>query len=231
MRRFWTSASCEPRGDGWTILVDGRAVRTPARADLVVPGEALARAIAAEWNAVAETIDAGSMPLTGLANAAIDRVATARTAFAEGLASYAEGDLLCYRADGPPALAQRQADAWDPLLAWARRRFDVDFAVTTGVIHVAQPSATVARLSHAVAMLDPFRLAGLSPLVTIGGSLVAALAVLEREWTADAAWAAVSVDEAWQLEQWGEDAEGRAALDNRRRDFHAAASFLALLDA
>ena len=106
------------------------------------------------------------MPLTGLANAAIDRIAPDRQAFAGGLARYAEADLACYRSERPPALAERQAQSWDELLAWARRRYDVDFCTTSGLMHVAQPQATIERLGHAVAALDAFRLAGLSPLVT-----------------------------------------------------------------
>jgi chaperone required for assembly of F1-ATPase len=171
------------------------------------------------------------MPLTGLANAAIDRIAPDSQAFAAGLARYAEADLACYRNEWPPELAERQRIAWDSLLAWARRRYDVDFATTSGLIHVPQPQATVDRLAHAVAALDPFRLAGLSPLVTAGGSLVAGLAVLEKALTADQGWEAVSVDERWQLEQWGADAEAEAALENKRRDFMAAARFLALAEA
>jgi chaperone required for assembly of F1-ATPase len=116
------------------------------------------------------------------------------------------------------------------LLGWARRRFDVDFVTTSGVSHIAQPAATVERLAHAVAALDAFQLAGLSPLVTIGGSLIAGLAVLDKAMTADEAWEAVSLDERWQLEQWGRDAEAEAALDDRRRDFMAAARFLQLLE-
>jgi chaperone required for assembly of F1-ATPase len=205
-------------------------VKTPARSALVVPTEALADAIAGEWRAVSDEIDPRTMPLTGFANAAIDRVAPDKQAFAAGLARYAEADLACYRAEGPRVLVERQAASWDPLLAWARRRYDVDFAITSGVMHVTQPSSTVDRLAHAVASLDAFHLAGLSPLVTIGGSLVAALAVLEKVVTADDAWDAVGVDERWQLEQWGADKEAEAALENRRRDFMAAASFLLLLD-
>jgi chaperone required for assembly of F1-ATPase len=170
------------------------------------------------------------MPLTGLANAGIDRVAPERQAFAQGLARYAEADLACYRAEGPRELVARQDEQWDALLGWARRRFDVDFVTTSGLMHVVQPAATLERLSHAVAALDPFRLAGLSPLVTIGGSLVAALAVLEKAIAPERAWDAVSVDERWQLEQWGSDAEAEKALENRRRDFSAAAKFLELLD-
>ena len=231
MKRFWTDVSVEQDGEGWSIRLDGRPVRTPARAPLIVPNQALAEAIAEEWRSVEGEIDPRAMPLTGLANAAIDRVAPDRQAFAQGLARYAEADLACYRADNPRELVERQALAWDALLGWARRRFDVDFATTAGVTHVDQPSATVERLGHAVAALDAFRLAGLSPLVTIGGSLVAALAVLEKAMTAEEAWDAVSVDDRWQVEQWGADAEAEAAIENRRRDFLAAARFLELLEA
>jgi chaperone required for assembly of F1-ATPase len=175
-------------------------------------------------------VDPRALPLTGIANAAIDRVAPHREAFAAGLARYAEADLACYRSEGPPALVERQSAAWDALLEWARRRFDVDFAITSGLMHVAQPAATVDRLSHAVATLDPFRLAGLSPLVMIGGSLIAALAIFEKAIPVDEAWDAVSVDERWQLEHWGADAEAEQALENRKRDFLAAARFLDLLD-
>ena len=230
MKRFWKDVSVEREGDGWAIELDGRVVRTPARAALTVPSEALAVAIAEEWRGVADKIDPGTMPLTGFANAAIDRVAPERDAFARGLARYAEADLACYRAEGPAGLVERQEEQWDKLLAWGRRRFDVDFATTCGLMHVAQPAATVERLTHAVAALAPFRLAGLSPLVTIGGSLLAALAVEEKAITAEEAWRAVSIDERWQLEQWGSDAEAEATLENRRRDFFAAARFLALLN-
>ena len=229
MKHFWTDVSVGEAAGGWSIALDGRPVRTPARASLVVPNKALAEAIAGEWRDVEGEIDPRAMPLTGLANAAIDRVAPDKDTFATGLARYAEADLACYRADNPKELVERQAESWDALLAWARRRFDVDFVTTSGVAHVEQPTATVERLAHAVASLDAFRLAGLSPLVTIGGSLIAALAVLEKAITPDEAWQAVSLDERWQLEQWGSDAEAEAALDNRRRDFMAAARFLELV--
>jgi chaperone required for assembly of F1-ATPase len=231
VKRFWKDVTVEPEGEGWGIRLDVGAVKTPARAALVVQTEALANAIADEWRSVGETIDPHAMPLTGMANAAIDRVAPERQAFARGLARYAEADLACYRAEGPQGLVEAQEKEWDKLLGWARRRFDVDFHTTTGLTHVAQPDATVERLSHAVEALGPFHLAGLSPLVTIGGSLVAALAVLENAITPEQAWGTVSVDERWQLQQWGADAEAEAALEGRRRDFLAGARFLELVDA
>ncbi len=229
MKRFWTDVAVVETVDGYGITLDGRPLRTPARAAFFVRSATLAEAIADEWRGCGERLDPRSMPLTGLANAAIDRVAADPHAFAAGLASYAQGDLLCYRAEGPTSLIARQAETWDALLDWARRRYDVEFACTAGITHVPQAGATVARLEHEVGILDPFRLAGLAPLVTIGGSLVAALAVLEEAVPPDTAWEAVSLDERWQLEQWGADAEAEAALDGRRRDFLAAARFLSLL--
>jgi chaperone required for assembly of F1-ATPase len=230
VKRFWKQAQVVERDGGWGVELDGKPLRTPAREPLTVPTKALAEAIAAEWNGVGDKIEPGAMPLTGLANAAIDRVASDKETFAHGLARYAEVDLACYRADGPDALIERQTEQWDALLAWGRRRFDVDFCTTSGIVHVDQPAATIDLLSHAVAALDPFRLAGLSPLITIGGSLLAGLGVLEGALTPDQAWDAVTVDDRWQLEQWGSDPLAEAALDNRRRDFMAAARFLEMLN-
>ncbi len=183
-----------------------------------------------EWNSVGDTIDPREMPLTGLANAAIDRITPEKEQFAKGIALYGESDLTCYRAEGPEGLVRWQQDAWDALLEWARRRYDVDFSLCTGVMHIEQPADTVRKLSHEVMALDAFYLAGLSQMVTIGGSLVAALAVYEEMMPADGVWEAVSLDDRWQLEEWGEDAEARLALDARRRDFLAAARFLSLLN-
>ena len=230
MKRFWKDATAAAEDGSWAILLDGKPLRTPARHPLAVPTRALADAIAAEWKGAGETVDPRSMPLTGFANAAIDRVAPDPQAFASALARYGESDLTCYRADSPRQLAERQDESWDALLAWARRRFDVDFLTTAGIVHVLQPEATVRQLAHAVDSLDSFRLAALSPLVTIGGSLVAALAVLDGHLPPEDAWHAVTLDEQWQREQWGADAEAEAALEKRRADFLAAARFLELLE-
>jgi chaperone required for assembly of F1-ATPase len=230
VKRFYKEARIGPaREGGFAILLDDRPVRTPARASLAVPSERLAAAIAGEWSRQSEEIDPWAMVLTGLANAAIDRVAPGPEAFAGTLAAYGESDLLCYRAEGPPALVRRQSEAWEPLLDWARQRFEVDFETTDGILHRPQPAATVARLGGAVAALDPFRLAALAPLVTISGSLVIALALAEGAITLDQAWAASSLDESWHAEKWGKDALAAAALEARRREFEAAFLFLTLL--
>jgi chaperone required for assembly of F1-ATPase len=229
MKRFYKEAAAVPVDGAVAVLLDGRPVKTPARNALALPTEELAEAIAGEWNVQGETIDPRSMPLTGLANAAIDRVAPDPAAFARGLAAYGESDLLCYRSEGPRALVARQDALWEPLLAWARGRFGIGFETVCGVMHRAQPPETVARLAAAVAERDPFRLAALSPLVTISGSLVVALALAEGEIGIEPAWVAATLDEAWQAEQWGEDALAAQALANRRLEFEAAYLFLTLL--
>jgi chaperone required for assembly of F1-ATPase len=225
MKRFYEAATAS-EGE---ILLDGRPVVTPARNRLALPTEALAVAVAAEWNAQSGDVLPRTMPLTGLANAAIDRVAPDRDSFAAGLAAYGESDLLCYRAEGPASLVERQSLEWDPILAWARRRYDVDFEIVSGIMHRRQPPHTVARLGHAVATLGAFELAALAPLVTIAGSLVIALALFEDGIGFDRAWAAATLDEAWQAERWGEDSEAAARIEARRVEFEAAWRFLRLL--
>lgn len=229
MKRFYKEVSVGPEGPGFALRLDDRAVKTPARAGLAVPSKALAEAIAEEWAAQGEEIDPNTMPLTGLANAAIDRVAPDPEAFAERLAEYAESDLLCYRAETPEKLVDRQSERWDPILAWARQRFDIELAVVCGIMHRKQSDAAIEQLARAVAARPAFELAGLSPLVTVSGSLVIALALAEGAIGLEQAWDAGSLDEQWQLEQWGDDAEGVAALAARRRDFETGARFLELL--
>jgi chaperone required for assembly of F1-ATPase len=204
-------------------------VRTPGRALLVLPTRPLADAVAEEWGSQGEAIDPRSMPLTGLANAAIDRIAPDPAAFAAGLAQYGESDLLCYRADHPLELQLRQQASWDPLLDWAKTRYGAPLVTATGIMHRAQPPASLAALSEAVAARSPFELAALSPLVTVSGSLIAALALLERAATPDDIWSAINLDEDWQVEHWGEDDLARQARATRRADFDAGVRLLELL--
>lgn len=226
MKRFWKDVTIDA---ALGVRLDDRPVRTPGRALLLLPNMALAGAVAEEWRQVTEDIDPRAMPLTGLTNAAIDRIAPDTAGFAAGLAAYGESDLLCYRADGPPDLVARQAALWDPPLDWARERYDVHFEIVTGVIHRPQPYATIERLGAAIAARPAFELAPLSPIVTITGSLVLALALAERAMEAAAVWAAANLDEDWQAEQWGEDDLAVKARETRRRDFDAAARFLSLV--
>lgn len=227
MKRFWQDVAITSDGG---IALDGRPVRTPGRLPLAVPFPALADAIADEWRAVGETIDPRTMPLTGLANAAIERIAPDAPAFAGGIAVYGGSDLLCYRAE-PGPLVDRQAAAWDPVLDWAKERYGVDFTVIDGVMPVEQPPRTLARLREAVVALSPWALAPLSPVVSLTGSLLLGLALVEQAIDADAAWAAAHVDEDWQAEQWGHDmlaAETRAA---HAADYRGAIRFLELIRA
>lgn len=225
MKRFWKNVSVDAeRG----VRLDDKPVRTPGRLPLVLPTDVLAEAVADEWRGVEGDIDPRAMPLTGLSNAAIERVTADPAVFAANLAAYAESDLLCYRADAPPELIERQNALWNPPLDWAEGRYGVQFELASGVMHRPQPDATIERLAVAVAALDPFELAGLSPVVTITGSLVLGLALVEQAMDAATIWAAANLDEDWQAEQWGVDPLAVQARDVRRAEFDAAARFLDL---
>ena len=225
MKRFYQDAAVVAGESGFEIHLDGRPVRTPAREPLALPTHRLAEAVAEEWRAQGDVVDPRSMPFTGLANGAIDQIAPNRESFAAGIARYAESDLLCYRAEGPTELVVRESAAWDPLLEWAMARYDVAFRVTQGIIPVAQPDETLARLTAVVTAFDPFTLAGLSTLVTLSGSLVCGLAVVEGGHDADLIWTAAEIDEAWEVEQWGDDKEAAARSAQRRHEFAMARAF------
>lgn len=229
MRRFYKDVSVISGEAGREIQLDGRPVRTPARAALALPTAGLAEAVAEEWRGQGDMVDPRSMPFTGLANGAIDQIAPNRESFASGIANYGTSDLLCYRAEGPAELVSREAAAWDPLLDWARRRYDVTFRVTQGIIPVDQPPETLERLDAAVKAYDPFTLAGLSTLVTLSGSLVCGLAIVEGGHDADTIWTASEIDEAWEVEQWGEDVEAAARSARRRDEFAMARRFCELV--
>jgi chaperone required for assembly of F1-ATPase len=226
VKRFWKDVTITA---GRGIALDGRPVRTPGRLALVLPTDTLADAVAGEWRAVEGEIDPRAMPLTGLANTAIERVAPDPATFAASLAAWGESDMLCYRAETPEPLVERQAAAWDPLLDWARTRYDVHFVVTTGIMHQPQPPMTLARLGEAVAARSPFELAPLAPIVTITGTLVGALALVEGAVDSATLWTAAHIDEDWQAELWGRDPLALAAYEERQRDFDAAVRFLGLL--
>lgn len=228
MKRFYKDATVTPEGG---VSLDGRSVRTPMGAMLTLPNAQLAEAVAEEWQRQPEDVDPRSMPLTGLSNAAIDKVAADHAGFASGLAAYAEGDLLCYRADDQPDLAARQEAVWDPILDWARGRYDVSFTLVAGIMHQPQPPETVRRLKEAVFARDAFVLAALSPMVTISGSLIIPLAIEEGVLDAMAGFDAAHLDELWQAELWGEDALAVQPREARRVDFMAGVRMLELLRA
>lgn len=231
MKRFWTEVGIERTEAGHGIVLDGRPVRTPGRRPLQLPGAALADAVAAEWRAVEGFVRPDALPLTGIANAAIDIVAPDVPAFAAGLARYALTDLLCYRAEGPHALVARQVAAWEPPLKALEARHGLLFRRTAGIVPVAQPDATLARVTDLLERSGPWALAPLQPIVAIGGSLVLGLAMLDGMIDAQACWFAARLDEEWQAEHWGHDEDAAAQELARRRDFMAAAEFLRLLAA
>jgi chaperone required for assembly of F1-ATPase len=203
-------------------------VLTPRKALLVLPTEALAREVCAEWQAVGAKVDPAVMPFTRTANSAIDTVSAQFTQVADMLAEYGGSDLLCYRADGPEALVARQAAAWDPLLDWADTALSAPLRPVTGVMHQPQPLASLKALSDAVRALSPFQLAAFHDLVAISGSLVLALAVTRGRLSVDQAWTLGRIDESWQIEQWGEDEEAAEIVALKRAAFRQADRFFAL---
>ena len=228
-KRFWTEVHVAETPGGFGIRLDARTLRTPAKAELVVPTRALAEAIAAEWRAVEGEIRPEALPFTRAANVAVDRIAADPGPLVAHLASYGETDLLCYRAEAPVGLRARQAAAWDPALAWAARDLGAPLAVTEGVAHRAQDPASLAALHAAVGAHDAFALTALSELVTLSGSLVLGLAVARGALGAPEAWAASRLDETWQEEQWGVDDEAAEMARIRENDFLRAARLLELL--
>lgn len=227
-KRFWTAAETTDTGDGHGVALDGRTVRTPAKAPLKVPTRALAQAIASEWDAVEERIDPGAMPMTRAANAAIDKVTPQHAAVAEAIAAYGETDLLCYRADSPQELVLRQAEEWDPLLDWADSALGARLQPVAGVMPVQQDAAALHSLSARVHVQDAFALTALYDLTALSGSLVIGLAALEGAQDFETLWNASRVDEAWQAEVWGADAEAEAEAAIKRAAFLNAGRFFLL---
>ncbi len=228
-KRFYKGAEVAPEGDGYTVLLDGRAVRTPLRRRFQVPSKSLAEAIAAEWSDQDERIDPISMPVTKLANTSIDHSTDKADAIIDEFISYADSDLLCYRAESPEELVGRQTLHWDPVLAWAREHLGARFALTAGVVHVPQPIEALQALRTQAGRYDPFRLTGLQTITALTGSAVLALAVAEGTVAPEPAWTAAFVDEDWQIELWGRDAEAERQRASRRNEFDAATRFLGLL--
>ena len=229
MKRVYQQVTTRPMGPGWGVALDGRPLRTPGKNELAVPSARLAAAIAAEWDAQQDDIRPASMPLTRLAATAIDRTATQREQVVDEIAGYAGTDLVCYRADHPPALAARQQAVWQPLLDWAALRYDAALAVTCGVIPTKQSPAALKAFAAAVAAHDDFRLTALHALTTACGSLVIALATMEGRLDAAETFAASQLDETFQIEQWGEDAEAATRRSALCADIAATARFLKLL--
>jgi len=225
-KRFYRNVAVAPEGGLHAVALDERRARTPGRALLAFADRDLAAAVAAEWDAQLEHIDAMTMPLTRIANSAIDGVALHLDATRDDIVAYAGNDLLCYRAASPEGLALRQSELWDPLLDWAERAFGARLATGEGIVPVEQPEESLERIRSALGAYDAMALAGLHVATTLTGSAIIALAVADGRLAPEAAWAAAHVDEDWQIAQWGEDAEAAARRAARWREMVAAATIL-----
>jgi chaperone required for assembly of F1-ATPase len=227
-KRFWTDATVEPVDGGWTVRLDGRAVKTPLKAAFVVPTHAMAAAVADEWQAQTGLVRPETMPVTRSANSAIDKVAAQFDAVVDLIGAYGGSDLLCYRATHPAGLIARQAAAWDPVLDWAADVLGVRLAVTTGVMPVPQDAKNLRMLRARVAAMTPFQIAGFHDLVAISGSLILSLAVTKGFLARDAAWDCSRIDETWQNEQWGVDEDAAMMEATRHAGFVHAGRFYEL---
>ncbi len=230
-KRFYDKVDVREQPEGYAVHLDGKPVRTPGKAMLLLPTEGAAKLVADEFSAQGENIDLVTMPVMRLANTAIDGVATDTQAVLEDILRFSSSDLLCYRADAPERLVERQSEAWDPVLDWARSRLGARFFLAEGVMHVEQPRETIAAIGvHLRQREQPMKLAALHVMTSITGSALLALAVEAGELDVEAAWLAAHVDEDWNAEQWGEDFEAAARRAARKRDFTAAADLLGALD-
>ncbi|TGR32806.1 MULTISPECIES: ATP12 family chaperone protein [unclassified Mesorhizobium] len=231
-KRFYKEVSVVPVEAGFAVQLDGRPVRTPGKALLALPTEAAAALVAGEFAEQGETINPVTMPVMRLVNTAIDGVASDPQAVLEDILRFASSDLLCYRADAPQGLVERQNEQWDPVIDWARASLGVRFNLAEGIIHVEQPRETIAVLgSHLAQRAQPLRLAAIHVMTSLTGSALLALAVDFGELDGEEAWAAGHVDEDWQIAQWGQDAEAVARRTARKRDMMAAVSLLEALQA
>jgi chaperone required for assembly of F1-ATPase len=227
-KRFWKQAEAVAAEAAFTVTLDGKPLRTPAKAAFWVPTLALAGVVAAEWDAQAGKVRPETMPFTRMANSALDKVAPQFDAVAAMLAGYGASDLLCYRSAAPRELVARQAQVWDPLLAWAMAEFQAPLTVTTGIMPIDQPQGSLARLGGAAQGFTPFQLAAFHDLVVITGSLVIALAITRGHLTPEAGFDASRVDETWQAGLWGVDDEAAEFEAMKRADLLHAARFFEL---
>ena len=228
LKRFWKAVAVEEAEGGFTVKLDGRGVRTPAKAPLAVPSRAFAEAVAAEWEQQVELVDPRSMPATRMANAAIDKVRHQRAEVARMLGDYGDSDLLCYRATQPDALVARQAAVWDPYLDWADAHLGARLVPVAGVMHAPQDANALKRLQAHVDSQTAFELAAFHDLVALTGSLVLGFATIHQIDEPETIWAASRLDEAWQIEQWGEDEEAAEVAEIKKADFLNAARFFEL---
>ncbi len=228
-KRFWDEATVQTSERGFGVALDDKPLKTPAKQPLLLPSFGLAKAIASEWQALEKEIDPTQLPFTKLCNAAIDNMEEKSAAVVEMLTAYSQTDLLCYRAESPDGLVQRQSDGWDPLLSWIRETHGIFFVQTAGILPVDQPNATVTAFREWLSGWDNFGLMAIHDLVMLSGSIVIPRAVIEGEISANDGWERSLIDEMWQVEQWGEDDEANALRSGKMQGFHTAAQLISLL--
>lgn len=230
-KRFYAEVCVAPAasGTGYRILLDARSIRTPAKRELAVPSEELAQALAMEWRAQTDRIDPATMPLTRLVNTAIDGVAGRELEVRADIVKYAGSDLLCYFAPEPAALAERQRRGWSPVHQWAGERFGARPMLAEGIMPVEQDAAMLGRLAASLDAYDAFVLAALHVVTTLTGSALLALALADGRLDAASAWSLAHIDEDFQIEQWGADAEATARRGHRWCEMQSAARLIALV--
>lgn len=228
MKRFYREVTVAPAGEGWRVLLDGRGIKTGGGRDQIAPSRALAEAMAEEWSQQGEEIDTGAFIFRDLADYAIDVVGLDRDSAIRCMLPYAETDTLCYRAENGEALYDRQSEVWEPLLAAAEARWDVHFNRIEGIMHRPQPPQTMERMHHVLSAEGDFTLAALNTLTSLAASLVIGTAALAPDAKAEDLWNAANLEEDWQAELWGKDAEAEARRERRKTTFAAAMRFARL---
>jgi chaperone required for assembly of F1-ATPase len=228
MKRFYCEVIVAEDANGWRVLLDGRGIRTPGGQQQVVPTRALAGALGAEWILQGAEIDPSSFVLRDLADYAIDVVGTNRAHVISEVLPYAETDTLCYRAEPEEPLHRRQWEVWEPQLAAAEARLGVRFERVSGIMHRAQPAATLDALRAQLEAADPFMLAALHTLASLAASLVIALEAIEPGADVAALWASAELEEQWQADLWGREEEAEARRQRRLDAFEAAVLFAGL---
>ncbi len=224
-KRFWTTSTVVEADGGYTVELDGRRVKTPAKAALILPTRAMAEAVAQEWDAQEKEVDPATMPFTRSANAAIDKVQQQHGEVADMLADYGDSDLLCYRATHPETLQKRQSDSWDPALDWAADTLNARLFPIVGVVHQPQAADALQRLRGRVHEQSAFQLAAFHDLVSLSGSLILGFAAAQNWRKPDEIWRISRLDELWQIEQWGHDDEAQAAAEVKEAAFLHAKRF------
>jgi chaperone required for assembly of F1-ATPase len=226
---FWSDVAVAATDGGYQVLLDGRGLKTPAKATLVVPTQKFADEIAAEWQSLDDKVDPEKLALTKLANAAIDKVAVQSEPIRVMLAEYATTDLLCYRATSPKGLADKQQQIWQPLLEWFSENHNVRLAVGCGVMPIRQPTEVLGACSALLEKYSDFELAAVYDLITLSGSFVIGIATASEKITVSKAWAASRIDEEWQIDEWGKDEDASTLAKTRQEAFERAAFVLSLL--